>query len=82
MTPTHQLPTGAILGLGRSLEFLKWAFEAGVWVRKDYYDSEFRYGGWLLSALDNLDPNGWVIYAETFSKTLAPTIQLGYLAAP
>jgi GntR family transcriptional regulator / MocR family aminotransferase len=82
VTPTHQFPTGATLSLGRRLELLKWASEAGVWVLEDDYDSEFRYEGRPLSALHSLDPDGRVIYAGTFSKILAPAIRLGYLVAP
>jgi len=82
VTPSHQYPTGVTMSLARRLELLNWAAEAGAWILEDDYDSEFRYGGKPLSALQGLDGGSRVIYAGTFSKVLFPALRLGYLVLP
>jgi GntR family transcriptional regulator / MocR family aminotransferase len=82
VTPSHQYPLGVTMSLSRRLELLDWAAEAGAWVLEDDYDSEFRYGGKPLSALQGLDETGRVIYVGTFSKVLFPSLRLGYLVVP
>jgi GntR family transcriptional regulator/MocR family aminotransferase len=82
VTPSHQFPTGVAMGLGRRLALLEWARQAGSWVLEDDYDSEYRFGGRPLEALQALDQHGCVIYVGTFSKLLIPSLRLGYLVAP
>ncbi len=82
VTPSHQFPTGAALGLGRRLALLDWAAQADAWIVEDDYDSEFRYRGRPLPPLKSLDRRGRVLYVGTFSKTLFPGLRLGYLVAP
>jgi GntR family transcriptional regulator/MocR family aminotransferase len=61
---------------------LEWAREAGAWIIEDDYDSEYRYVGRPLAALQGLDTAGRVIYSGTFSKVLFPALRLGYLVVP
>jgi GntR family transcriptional regulator / MocR family aminotransferase len=82
VTPSHQFPTGGILSLQRRLELLAWAESRGVLIVEDDYDSEFRYGGRPIPALQGLDPNETVLYVGTFSKVLFPALRIGYLVAP
>lgn len=82
ITPSHQFPTGVALSLARRSALLQWAREAGAWVIEDDYDSEFRYQGRPLPALQGLDPDGRVLYVGSFSKVLFPALRLGYLVAP
>lgn len=82
VTPSHQYPTGTTMSLGRRLELLAWAEEAGGWVVEDDYDSEYRYTGRPLEALQGLDREGRVVYVGTFSKVLFPALRLGYLVVP
>jgi len=82
VTPSHQYPLGAVMSLKRRLELLDWARESGAWILEDDYDSEYRYSGRPLSALQGLDSAGRVIYAGTFSKVMFPAIRLGYLVVP
>jgi len=82
VTPSHQYPLGPVMSLKRRLELLEWARESGAWILEDDYDSEYRYAGRPLSALQGLDSNGRVIYAGTFSKVMFPAIRLGYLVVP
>jgi GntR family transcriptional regulator/MocR family aminotransferase len=44
VTPSHEFPTGAIMGLGRRLQLLGWAARHDAWILEDDYDSEFCYG--------------------------------------
>ncbi|MCK5777889.1 MAG: PLP-dependent aminotransferase family protein [Rhodospirillales bacterium] len=82
VTPSHQYPLGPVMSLKRRLELLDWARESGAWILEDDYDSEYRYSGRPLSALQGLDSAGRVIYAGTFSKVMFPAIRLGYLVVP
>lgn len=82
VTPSHQYPLGMTMGLGRRLELLRWADRSGAWVLEDDYDSEYRYSGRPLEALQGLDTAGRVVYAGTFSKVLFPALRLGYLVVP
>jgi len=82
VTPSHQYPLGVVMNLSRRLELLDWANVNQSWILEDDYDSEFRYSGRPLSALQGLDKCGRVIYAGTFSRIMFPAIRLGYLVVP
>ena len=82
VTPSHQYPLGATMSLTRRLELLEWANQAGAWILEDDYDSEYRYAGRPLSALQGLNENGRVIYIGTFSKVLLPALRIGYMVVP
>ncbi len=82
VTPSHQFPTGAVMSIARRIELLEWARRAGAVVVEDDYDSEFRYEGHPLAALQGLDDEGQVVYTGTLSKVLLPALRLGYMVAP
>jgi GntR family transcriptional regulator/MocR family aminotransferase len=82
VSPSHQFPIGATMSLARRLTLLERARSAGAWVLEDDYDSEYRYGGRPLAALQGLDGDGRVIYLGTFSKVMLPSLRLGYLVLP
>lgn len=81
-TPSHQFPTGVTMSLARRMLLLAWARQAGAWILEDDYDSEYRFRGRPLEALQGLDHDGRVLYIGTFSKVLFPALRLGYLVAP
>lgn len=82
VTPSHQFPTGAILSLPRRLQLLAWAQQNGTLIIEDDYDSEYRYNGRPIPALQGLDRGGCVLYVGTFSKVLFPSLRIGYLVLP
>ena len=82
ITPAHQFPLGIGMSLCRRLELLKWARSAGSLIFEDDYDSEFRYSGRPVPALQGLDQDGVVLFAGSLSKVLFPSIRLGYLVIP
>ena len=82
VTPSHQFPTGVTMNLSRRLALLEWSKEAHAWIVEDDYDSEYRFSGRPLEALQGLDRAGRVLYIGTFSKVLFPSLRLGYLVAP
>jgi len=84
--PSHQFPTGIVMPVGRRQELLRWAAsgENGKvrYVIEDDYDSEFRYKGKPIPALQGMDRRGNVIYLGTFSKAIAPAIRVSYMVLP
>jgi GntR family transcriptional regulator/MocR family aminotransferase len=82
VSPSHQYPVGATMSLARRLALLAWARDAGAWILEDDYDSEFRYAGRPLAALQGLDADGRVIYLGTFSKVMLPSLRIGYMVLP
>lgn len=82
ITPSHQLPTGVVLSLPRRLALLDWAQQNEAWLIEDDYDSEFHYTGQPLECVQGLDPYGRTIYVGTFSRSLAPSMRLGYVVLP
>ncbi len=81
--PSHQFPTGIVMPVGRRQELLKWAAEGkNRYIIEDDYDSEFRYRGKPIPALQGMDRKGRVIYLGTFSKCIAPAIRVSYLVLP
>jgi GntR family transcriptional regulator/MocR family aminotransferase len=82
VTPSHQFPSGAVMSAARRLELLEWGRKAGAIIVEDDYDSEFRYEGRPLAALQGLDQSECVIYTGTLSKVLLPALRLGYMVAP
>ncbi|HEU5217562.1 MAG TPA: PLP-dependent aminotransferase family protein [Gemmatimonadales bacterium] len=82
VSPSHQYPTGFTLSLARRLALLQWAERTGGWIVEDDYDSEYRYAGRPLTALQGLDAAERVLYIGSFNKTLFPSLRLGYLVAP
>jgi len=82
VTPAHQFPVGVSMSLARRLELLEWARKAGALIFEDDYDSEYRYSGRPIPALQGLDRHGLVLFAGSFSKVLFPSLRLGYLVVP
>jgi GntR family transcriptional regulator/MocR family aminotransferase len=82
VTPAHQFPLGVTMSLRRRLSLLEWARKSGAVIFEDDYDSEYRYSGRPIPALQGLDRAGVVIFAGSFSDVLFPALRLGYLVVP
>jgi GntR family transcriptional regulator/MocR family aminotransferase len=82
LAPAHQFPLGMTMSLERRLALLNWARRTGALIFEDDYDSEYRYSGRPIPALQGLDQSDSVIFAGSFSKVLFPSLRLGYLVAP
>ncbi len=82
VTPSHQYPLGCVMSLARRLMLLEYAQRHACWIIEDDYDSEFRFDGRPIPSLQGLDHYGRVIYLGTFSKTLFPSMRLGYMVVP
>jgi GntR family transcriptional regulator/MocR family aminotransferase len=82
VTPSHQFPTGAVMSASRRHALLAWAKQRDACIIEDDYDGELRYIGRPIRALAALDGADQVIYCSTVSKSLFPSLRLGYLALP
>ena len=81
VTPSHQFPLGAVLSAPRRRALLDWAVAEGAWIVEDDYDGEYRHDVSPIPPLQALDPER-VVYVGTVSKTLSPTLRIGYLVTP
>ena len=83
ISPSHHYPTGLVMPIARRQELLHWA-EQGPdrFILEDDYDSEFRFVGRPIPTLFSVDEGGRVIYLNTFSKTIAPSIRISYMVLP
>lgn len=83
ITPSHHFPLGTIMPINRRIQLLKWAnHRPDRYIIEDDYDSEFRFNGRPIPALQGLDSKSKVIYISTFSKSIAPSIRISYMALP
>jgi len=84
--PSHQYPLGTVMPVKRRMQLLRWASTGGDgeerYIIEDDYDSEFRYKGKPIPALQGYDRDDRVIYIGTFSKSIAPSIRVSYLVLP
>ena len=81
ISPGHHFPTGLITPQKRRREMLDWAKMTGGFIIEDDYDTEFRFRGHPIPPMQALDPER-VIYLNTFSKTLSPSIRISYMVLP
>lgn len=83
ISPSHHFPTGIVTPISRRYELLSWASKSGErYIIEDDYDSEFRLLGKPIPSLQSIDVLEKVIYINTFSKSLTPTIRISYMVLP
>jgi GntR family transcriptional regulator/MocR family aminotransferase len=82
VTPSHQYPLGMSMTLPRRRALLEWAERNDAAIVEDDYDSEFRFRERPIESLQTLDASGHVIYIGSFSKTMLPTLRLGFVVTP
>jgi GntR family transcriptional regulator/MocR family aminotransferase len=82
VTPSHQYGLGVSMSFERRRALLQWAERNNAAIIEDDYDSEFRFRDRPIEPLQTLDANGRVIYIGSFSKTMLPTIRLGFIVTP
>ena len=82
ISPAHHFPTGLVTPVGRRQELLRWARQRDGYIIEDDYDSEFRFDAHPKPTMQSLDHSCRVVYMNTFSKTLAPSIRISYMVLP
>ena len=82
ISPSHHFPTGIVTPVSRRRELLDWSNGGEKWIIEDDYDSEFRFDAHPVPAMQSLDDGGRVIYMNSFSKSLAPSIRISYMVLP
>lgn len=82
LSPSHHYPTGLVTPIGRRQALLRWAEERRGVVIEDDYDSELRFTGRPIPTLQSIDDGGRVVYMNTFSQTISPSMRLGFMVLP
>ena len=82
ISPSHHFPTGRVTPVSRRQELLRWAEDRDGYIIEDDYDSEFRFDAHPMPTMYSMDRAGRVIYMNTFSRTLAPSIRISYMVLP
>ncbi len=81
VTPDHSYPSLATADIAKRNEYIAWAREKDAYIIEDDYASEYSLASRALPALFSLDPDH-VIYMNTFTKTIAPSLRVGYMILP
>ncbi len=83
MTPSHQFPSGKVMPVARRMELLAWANKkTNRFIVEDDYDSEFRFLGNPIPAVKSMDYSGKVIYMNSFTKSIAPSLRISFMVLP
>lgn len=82
VNPSNQVPSSAVMPIGRRYQLLEWAVKNDSIIIEDDYDSELRYFGKPIPALQGLDTNERVVYLGSFSATLFSSIKISYMVLP
>ena len=82
VTPSHQFPTGAVMPISKRLKLLEWSVRRGGIIIEDDYDSELRYKSRPIPAIQGISGAETVVYIGTFSKSLSPSLRMGYIVLP
>lgn len=83
ISPAHHFPTGIVMPISRRLEIMQWAsLKDERFIIEDDYDSDFRWSGKPVPSMFGMDTSGKVIYVNTFSVTIAPSVRIGYMCLP
>ena len=82
ISPSHHYPTGLVTPIARRQELLHWAEKCDGFIIEDDYDSEFRFTGRPIPTLHSIDRHGRVIYMNTFSQTISPSMRVGFMVLP
>ena len=82
LSPSHHYPTGLVTPIARRQALLRWAEQVDGFIIEDDYDSEFRFTGRPLPTLQSIDRSGRVLYMNTFSQTISPSMRVGFVVLP
>ena len=82
VSPSHQYPTGSVMGIKKRLQLLDWAYKNNGYIIEDDYDSLLRYEGIPVPALQGLRGGEHVIYVGSFSKLLIPALRISFIIVP
>ena len=82
VTPFHSFPSGVTASAGKRAEYIRWAAERAGYIVEDDFDSEFSLSSKAEDTVFSLEPKRSVLYLNTFSKTIAPSMRVGYMVLP
>ena len=81
-TPYRSYPSGVTATASKRHEYVRWAAQKGRYIIEDDFESEFSVSAKPTETLFSLSGNDNVIYLNTFSKTISPSVRIGYMVLP
>ena len=83
ISPSHHYPTGTVTPITRRQALMRWlTAQPGRYLIEDDYDSEFRFSSLPIPTIQSMDRSGRVIYMNTFSRTISPSLRISYMILP
>lgn len=82
ITPFNSFPSGVTANISKRQEYLRWADSREGYIIEDNYDSELTVSKKNEDTVFSLANNNTVIYLNTFSQTIAPSMRIGYMVLP
>lgn len=83
ISPSHHYPTGTVTPITRRQALMRWlTAQPGRYLIEDDYDSEFRFSSLPIPTIQSMDRRGRVIYMNTFSRTISPSLRISYMILP
>ena len=81
-TPYRSYPSGVTATASKRHEYIRWASERDRYIIEDDFESEFSVSAKPTETLFALSDHDNVIYLNTFSKTISPSLRIGYMVIP
>lgn len=82
VTPFNSFPSGVTASISKKYEYLRWAKQRDGFIIEDNYDSELTVSKKVEDSLFSITSEANVVYVNTFSKTIAPSMRIGYMILP
>lgn len=81
-TPYRSYPSGVTTTASKRHEYIRWSEQHDRYIIEDDFESEFSVSTKPTETLFSLSNKDNVIYLNTFSKTISPSLRIGYMVLP
>ncbi len=81
-TPYRSFPSGVTATASKRHEYIRWSEMGDRYIIEDDFESEFSVFAKPTETLFSLSDRDQVIYLNTFSMTISPSLRIGYMVLP